>query len=548
MSRNERITSLVLAWALITSVANADFTFGEPTVITTNPVSGPSISTNGLTLYVHGLEGDRDYAIWAITQETIDDGWRKYVPPMYPKPPNGPSPISDANPDISADDLTLYFTSNRPAPGEFGGYMDIWMTTRASVDESWSEPVNLGPTINSPYYDGSSSISSDGLSLYFVSNRPHPDKQGSRDIYVSTRTTINDPWPEPVNLGPLVNSPSSESGPNISSDGLTLFFSSWRDGEGEDDIWVTRRITTDAPWGVPRNLGPIINDSQGNFAPCISADSSTLYFATWRVDDKGVDDIDLWQAPIEPVVDLNGDGDVDALDMAILIDHWHTSDPLCDIGPTPLGDGIVDIQDMIVLSEYLEPGLGRIAHWKFDETEGTVAYDSIGWDHANIHGEALWQPKAGYDAGALEFDGVDDSVTPRCSLNPVDGPFRISAWVKGGAPGQVIASHTPAGLEPGGTYLAADSTDGTLMTEAIIPMPLKSNVVITDDEWHKVGFEWDGKRRHLSVDENEVAMDDEVRHGMENTGYLNIGTGKEFESGTFWSGLIDDVRVYKQGQ
>ena len=538
MSGNKRTTSLVLALALalIASVANADFTFGEPTVITTNPASGPSISTNGLTLYVHALEASYNYRIWVNTRETIHDDFPDETA-IYSSPPN--SAYSDSTPDISADDLTLFFNSYRP--GGSGG-SDIWLTTRATADEPWSEPVNLGSAINSIYYEGHPSISSDSLSLYFVSDRPRTGGEQDRDIYVSTRATINDLWSEPVNLGPIINSPSRESGVDISSDGLTLFFSSWRPGYGEDDIWVTRRVTTDAPWGVPKNLGPIINDSEGNFTPCVSADGSTLYFATERFGNT-----DLWQAPIEPVVDLNGDGEADAQDMSILIDHWHTRDPLCDIGPTPLGDGIVDIQDMIVLSEYLDPGYGRIAHWKLDETEGHIAYDSIGWDHANVHGEAVWEPDAGYDAGALNFGSEDVYVAPMCTLDPANEPFRILAWIKGGEPGQVIASQTPTEFSLGGTYLAADATDGTLMTEVVLPVPLKSDRVVTDGEWHLVGFEWDGKRRHLSVDNNEVAVDAGVLPGLPNSGYLNIGTGMESEDGTFWSGLIDDVRVYRQG-
>jgi len=54
-----------------------------------------------------------------------------------------------------------------------------------------------------------------------------------------------------------------------------------------------------------------------------------------------------------PVVDFNSDGIVDCADICIMIDHWHTDYPLCDIAPTPFGDGIVDVQDLIVLAEYL---------------------------------------------------------------------------------------------------------------------------------------------------------------------------------------------------
>ncbi len=63
--------------------------------------------------------------------------------------------------------------------------------------------------------------------------------------------------------------------------------------------------------------------------------------------------MDIWQAPIIPIVDFNGDGIVDATDVCIMIDHWGEDYPMCDIGPTPFGDGIVDVQDLIVLAEYL---------------------------------------------------------------------------------------------------------------------------------------------------------------------------------------------------
>jgi hypothetical protein len=62
---------------------------------------------------------------------------------------------------------------------------------------------------------------------------------------------------------------------------------------------------------------------------------------------------DFWQVRVIPIVDLNGDGIVDAADMCIIVDHWGTDEPLCDIGPMPWGDGIVDVQDLIVLAEHL---------------------------------------------------------------------------------------------------------------------------------------------------------------------------------------------------
>jgi len=85
---------------------------------------------------------------------------------------------------------------------------------------TFGEPVNLGPTINSGDFENSPCISADNLSLFFASSRP--GGYGSGDIWVSTRATTQDDWGEPVNLGPLVNGPSEEYQPAISTDALEL--------------------------------------------------------------------------------------------------------------------------------------------------------------------------------------------------------------------------------------------------------------------------------------------------------------------------------------
>ena len=76
-----------------------------------------------------------------------------------------------------------------------------------------------------------------------------------------------------------------------------------------------------------------------------------LYFTSDRPGGYGNED--LWKAPIIPIVDLNTDGIVDASDMCIVVENWGTDNQLCDIGPMPWGDGIVDVEDLIVLAEHL---------------------------------------------------------------------------------------------------------------------------------------------------------------------------------------------------
>ena len=142
---------------------------------------------------------------------------------------------------MTGDGLSLFFGSSRSG-GQGNG--DIWVTTRTSKHASWSMPVNLGAPINSPYSEWSPFISSDGLTLLFGSCRP--GGFGSSDIWMVTRKTINGQWSQPVNLGPNVNTLFGESHPTLSHDGSTLFIGVsgrpyWqrqgKDGLSNWDVW-----------------------------------------------------------------------------------------------------------------------------------------------------------------------------------------------------------------------------------------------------------------------------------------------------------------------
>ena len=239
-----------------------------------------------------------------------------------------------------------------------------------------------------------------------------------------------------------------------------------------------------------------------------------------------------------------------------MVDHWGENYSLCDIAPSPFGDGIVDVQDLIVLAEHLFEEVFTIelvAYWKLDETEGDIAYNSIGDNHGILSGNLTWQPDSGKVAGALQFDGIDDYVETGFVLNPAGGSFSVFAWIKGGAPGQVIISQAD-GVGTGETWLGMDALGGNLMTGLLPPpvgrfasQPLGSEAVITDGLWHHVGFVWDGSYRILYVDGTEVAKDTNpitlAPLKSANDG-LYIGAGKTLDAGSFFSGLIDDIRIY----
>jgi Tol biopolymer transport system component len=341
--------------------ANADFTFGIPTTVPNVNSSSceacVAISTDGLELYFMSSRpygGDLTYGkLWVARREATEDGWSE---PVNLGPPVNSSAYG-GDPSLSGDDLQLYFNDGPPPAmtgfthrlGGYGG-SDLWVSTRATKNDSWDEPENLGPIINTSTFEGNASLTPDGLQMFFSSNRP--GGYGDVDIYVTTRATTEDPWSTPVNLGPIINTSYWDSDPEITADGLTLLFSSWRSGGyGGSDLWMTKRASTMDPWSEPINLGPIVNTTDEEGDPSLLADGSTLYFGRGPL--FVLSPWDLWQASIEPIVDLNDDGVVDAADMVIMVDHWGTDDSLCDIGPMPWGDGVVDVQDLIVLAEHL---------------------------------------------------------------------------------------------------------------------------------------------------------------------------------------------------
>jgi hypothetical protein len=93
----------------------------------------------------------------------------------------------EARPNIRKDGLELFLDSNRPGTV---GNLDLYVSTRASMDEPWSTPENLGTTVNSIALDARPVVSFDGTELYFHSQRP--GGTGSSDLYVCTRTKLRD--------------------------------------------------------------------------------------------------------------------------------------------------------------------------------------------------------------------------------------------------------------------------------------------------------------------------------------------------------------------
>lgn len=289
----------------MTKSADTDLTIGTPTNLgpTVNSSAGdwdPSISYDGLLLYFAsqrtGGYGNND--LYVTNRKTTDDPWGTT---MNLGPVVNSSGWDNA-PSISVDGLSLYFSSDRA-----GGYgeLDLWVTRRETTSAPWGIPVNLGSTVNGPANEHGPCISIDGLSLYFAERSRNvgpfrPGGLGYGDIWVTTRIKTADPWGKPVNLGPVVNSSVHDSSPDISADQRMLFFSSFRGGSGDLDLWVTMRSTIEDDWATPVNLGPNVNSSWVQNTPNISIDGSILYFSSQRPGTLGVSgDSDIWQVSLK---------------------------------------------------------------------------------------------------------------------------------------------------------------------------------------------------------------------------------------------------------
>jgi len=252
-----------------------------------------------------------------------------------------------------------------------------------------------------------------------------------------------------------------------------------------------------------------------------------------------------------PVVDFNGDGIVDVKDLLRLIQSWDQDDPSVDI----VIDGIIDVQDLEVLMSYWQQEFfpsELIGYWKLDEEEGDIAYNSIGDNHGILSGNPTWQPDSGQVTGALEFDGINDYVEIDFVLNPAEGTFSVFAWIKDGAPGQVIISQSD-GTGTGETWIGMDALGGNLMTGLRPPgarsptPPMVSELVITDGQWHHVGIVVTSYGiRNLYADGMRVASDTQGVNLPSSDGGMYFGTDKNLDTSTFFSGLIDDVRIYNK--
>ncbi len=232
----------------------------------------------------------------------------------------------DYAPFMHPSDSVLLFTSRRNEeividPADMKKNEDLYFCKKGFIEGVWSYAEQFNSDINSEYNEGSACLSRDGKTLIFT-RCDEPGGLGSCDLYIAD--FVGDDWINIRNLGPSVNSEDWDSHPSLSPDGNTLYFASNRkNGFGLTDLYVCYRKDRGA-WSPAKNLGPMINTAADEITPFFHQVNSTLYFSSsGHLKNLGGYDIyktrwlgDHWDYPrnVGPLINSAGNEDYFSID------------------------------------------------------------------------------------------------------------------------------------------------------------------------------------------------------------------------------------------
>jgi hypothetical protein len=195
-------------------------------------------------------------------------------------------PGSDDDPTLTADLLEIYWNSDRPG-GTGGG--DIWRATRTSTIATWTD-IAAVTELNTPSLESTPKLTVDGLTIYFNSDR---NANGDYDIYVATRPSRTSPWEGVTRIAEL-SSPSSDYGAGPGATNTRIVFNSSRSGTaGGEDLYQSNRNNTNMPWGTPARISALSTPAN-EYQPHLVDGDRTVYFQSDRA---GSDDIYLAVRP-----------------------------------------------------------------------------------------------------------------------------------------------------------------------------------------------------------------------------------------------------------
>ncbi len=258
---------------------------------------GPTETADGNTLYFTSRRPGTNAKQEIETGDYGEDIFWSHRDSLghWVKPTPLPPPLNSVDDEgaafVTADGQTMYLSLCRRPDGM--GDCDIYVSHL--VGDLWTKPQPLGHPLNSTAWDANPTVTADGLTMYFSSRRMG-SIEGSEDIYVSYKSTDGS-WTVPHNLGEPVNTRFNERSPFISADGKTLYFSSnGHPGFGNHDLFMTRKLD-DGTWSVPVNLGRPINAYGDDVFLTIPASGDKIIYSSQR-DNAAHGALNLYEAKL----------------------------------------------------------------------------------------------------------------------------------------------------------------------------------------------------------------------------------------------------------
>ena len=197
---------------------------------------------------------------------------------------------------VSEEGTIMYFSRNNSKGKTKGKIIDLKIYSATRSNAIWKNVTEL-PINGEDFATCHPSISSDGKTLYFASDRP--GGFGGMDIYVSRNE--NGTWQEPVNLGPTVNTSGNEIFPYASAAGSLFFSSNGHKGLGGLDIFKVEKTdkNDESTWSVRTHMGKPFNTKKDDFGFTGNIDMTKGFLTSNRPGGKGGDDIYEWMTSEE---------------------------------------------------------------------------------------------------------------------------------------------------------------------------------------------------------------------------------------------------------
>jgi len=245
----------------VDGAVNRPVIFAEGAISSSLPEFATAFSPSGDMVIFNRTSADRNN-IMMMTSEFKDGSWTE------PAVLSFTGPHRDVDPWFSSDGSRLYFSSNRPAAeGQEPGNWDTWYVERHGME--WSEPMRLGPEVNTEAAEIFVSVTDDGT-LFFRRSAGE-----NRAIYSARAAGDNFAAPEQVQGLEL----PSAGNPSIARDGSFLIMSGIVEGRASD-LFIS--FSNGDGWTPAKNLGDSINTTFAEFAPSISPDGKYLFFTSER--------------------------------------------------------------------------------------------------------------------------------------------------------------------------------------------------------------------------------------------------------------------------